>query len=231
MIRIFEEIFTQNRFIVQNFISMPTNIFALDIGRGSYYLVIFVEERILNYESVELFNSYFDEIKRLEEGYRPDMDKNLSLIVCVKRNNLFPDPILHKVIFDIEEDPYFFKKYVLTYSDTQVDLLLENKGDTPIIKHLYLVLNDDDLFQKHKNDPYEETEYNLISKLFIKLPFLNLRKMDRELVSLKQEINNSLNPCLLSLRDDLLKVKLERDKDEIAWNKLILEYIEVENCE
>lgn len=231
MIRILQKIFTENGFVVQHFTSMPTNIFALDMDRGSYYLAVFVEEKMLDYKSVELFNSYFNEIKGLDEGYRPDMDKNLSLLVCVKRRNLLPDPALHKVIFDIEEDLYFFKKYVLAYTDTQVELLIKNQGDTSIIEHLYRVLNDDNSFQEHKNDPFQENEYNLISKLFIKLPFLNLKKMDRELASLKQEINNALTPSLLSLRDGLLMLKPEDKNDEVAWRKLILEYIKVENYE
>lgn len=228
MIRILRKIFTEKGFVVQPFISMPTNIFALDMNRSSYYLAVFVEEKMLDYRSVELFNSYFDEVKKLDEGYRPDMDKNLSLIVCVKRRNLFPESVLNKIIFDIEEDPYFFKKYVLTYTDPQVkQLMKKNQGDASIIEYLYRVLNDDNSFQNHKNDPFQESEYNLISKLFIKLPFLNLIKMDRELVSLKQEINNTLTPSLLSLRDGLSMLKTEEKKDEAAWRKLILEFIEV----
>lgn len=231
MIRILQNIFMENRFVVQHFTSMPTNIFALDMDRGSYYLAVLVEEQMLGYNSVELFNSYYDEVKGLDEGYRPDMDKNLSLIVCVKRRNLLSDPKLHKVIFDIEEDPYFFKKYVLTYTDSQVELLIKNQGDISIIEHLYRVLNDDNSFQEHKNDPIQESEYNLISKLFIKLPFLNLRKMDREMASLKQEINNALTPSLLSLRNGLLNLKPEGKNDDATWHKLILEHIRVENYE
>lgn len=230
MIRILQKIFTENGFGVQHFISMPTNIFALDFDRGSYYLAIFVEERMLDHTSVELFNSYFDEVKGLEEGYRPDMDKNISLIVCVKRSGNFLDPILNKIIFDIEEDPYFFKKYVLTYTDLQVEMLLKNQSGS-IMEYLYRVLNDDNLFQEHKNDPFQNTEYNLVSKLFIKLPFLNLRKMDRELTSLKQEIINALTPSLLSLRDGLIRFQPERERDEAAWRKLILDYIKVEEYE
>lgn len=231
MIGILQKIFIENGFAVQHFISMPTNIFALDTHRGSYYLAVFVEENMLDSMSVELFNSYFDEVKELEEGYRPEMDKNLSLIVCVKRGELRPYTGLNKIIFDIEEDPYFFKKYVLTYTDSQVELLKANLGESSILEHLHRVLNDNNAFQEHKNDPLQSTEYNLVSKLFIKLPFLNLRKMDRELASLNEEINNSLTPPLLALRDELLKLKPEEKTNEAAWRKSILVHMKVEENE
>lgn len=109
-------------------------------------------------------------------------------------------------------------------------MLLKNQRGS-IMEYLYRVLNDDNSFQEHKNDPFQNTEYNLVSKLFIKLPFLNLRKMDRELTSLKQEIINALTPSLLSLRDGLLRFQPEREPDEAAWRKLILDYIKVEEYE
>ncbi|WP_342439124.1 ABC-three component system middle component 1 [Paenibacillus sp. FSL L8-0436] len=231
MIRIFNALFEENKFNVQHFISMPTNTFALDISRGSYYLVIFLDETSIDHSSVDLFNSYFDEIKGLEVGYRPDMDKNTSLIVCIKRKELHPSPVLNKIIFDIEEDPYFFKKYVLTYTESQVEIVIKNWGDSSIMEYMHTILNDEGLFQSHKTSQFLNTEYNLVSQFFIKLPFLSLRKMDRELSSLKKEIENLLTPSILTLRDELLNLRSDDKLDEETRRNLILEFIKVEKYE
>ncbi|MDU2242416.1 MAG: ABC-three component system middle component 1 [Paenibacillus sp.] len=234
MIRIINKIFEENKFNVHHFTSIPTNSFAMDNERGSYYLAIFMDENSLNDTTVDLLNSYFDEIKQLEEGYHPEMDKNLSLILCLRRENLISDLDLNRMIFQIEENPYFFKKYVLVYEDSQVELFnkkLKDYSDPTTMGYIYSVLNNENLFQEHKKDPSMDSEYSFVSKLFIKLPFLNLRKMDRNLPSLKQEINNGLSPSLLTLRDGLIDLLKEENSDENLWKESILNYIEVEKYE
>ncbi|MNV99007.1 hypothetical protein D3C71_1943240 [compost metagenome] len=99
------------------------------------------------------------------------------------------------------------------------------------MEYIHTILNDESLFQAHKASPFLNTEYNLVSKFFIKLPFLNLRKMDRELSSLKQEIKKMLTPSILSLRDELLNLRSNEKLDEAAWRKSILDYIKVEKYE
>ncbi|OZQ60556.1 hypothetical protein CA600_27890 [Paenibacillus sp. VTT E-133280] len=229
MIRLMQKLFEENDFGIRHFLHIPTNVFGLDNPRGSYYLAVFLEEDE-SYESLtaDMFNSYYDVIKGLQDGYDPQMDKNLSLLICLKRKVLEPDHKLNKIIFDIEEDPYFFKKYVLTYTELQVEKILTSLSDSGLMDYIHRILNDEAIFQSHKIRPHVESEYNLISRLFIKLPFLDLRKMDRELSNLRKDITDLLTPELLKLRDDIVHLRPKETMNEEIFRNLILKYVEVE---
>lgn len=234
MRKLIERLFIENNYTVRPFLNNST-ILASDTARSNYYLSIFLTEADVKDLVVSSLNEYFDAIKGLDEGYEPQMDKNLSMLICLKRGSLNNDSTLNKQIFDIEEDPYFFKKYVLTYTESQEDLILRNVNDTHVMTYLHTILNNEDAFQTHKKFPYHETEYNLVSKLFIKLPVLNLTIRNEELPSLKVTINNLLTPDLLQLRDDLLSLNkiedadgtAEKATDDDTLRKRLMEYVGV----
>ena len=56
---------------------------------------------------------------RENDVYVPDMDKNTSLIYCVNKD--VNSDKLDKLKVKIEDDPFYFKKYVFAYNDAQAD--------------------------------------------------------------------------------------------------------------
>jgi len=239
MIRLIENIFTENKFELRYLGPANSIILASDSKKASYYLVVFLEGPEFDEINVDQLNDYYDIVKGMEEGYEPQMDKNLSMLICVNSTTLGFANSLNKLIFDIEEDPYLFKKYVLTYTNVQLEMALQGKKGKSIMMYLHAILNDESAFQEHKKSPDNESEYNLVSKLFIKLPFLNLTKMNREIANLKESITNSLDPELLNLRNDLLHLKYvansndtdseENDTvDEETLRKRLIEYVGVD---
>lgn len=234
MRNLIERLFLENNYTVRT-ISNGANILASNKTKSNYYLSIFINDTDVQDLDVGSLNDYFDEIKQLDEGYEPQMDKNLSMLICVKRSSLEIESSLNKKIFDIEEDPYFFKKYVLTYTESQEVLLSRSFTDSDIMTYLHSLLNNEEAFQYHKRSPYHETEYSLVSKLFIKLPILNLKIRNEELPSLTDTINNLLPPELLKLRNDLLILNMIEDQngtteevtDEYTLRKRLMEYVGV----
>jgi len=232
--KLIERLFLENNYTVRPILN-DSSLLASDTAKSNYYLSIFLTEADVQDLVVGSLNEHFDAIKGLDEGYEPQMDKNLSMLICVKRSSLNNNSTLNKQIFDIEEDPYFFKKYVLTYTESQEELILRNVKDTSVMTYLHTILNSEDAFQTHKKFPYHETEYNLVSKLFIKLPILNLTIRNEELPSLKVTVNNLLTPDLLQFRDDLLNLnkiedadgETEEVPDEDTLRKRLLEYVGV----
>ncbi|NOV04313.1 ABC-three component system middle component 1 [Paenibacillus planticolens] len=208
MLRLIKGIFEENNYQIRLLEPEETIILASDSTIASYYLTIFLDGTEFDKTSVDQFNDYYGIVKGLEEGYEPQMDKNLSMLICVKRTQSGVDTAENKRIFDIEEDPYLFKKYVLTYTDLQLDMALQKTDDRGVMSYLHSLLNDEIAFQEHKQSPNSESEYNLVSKLFIKLPFLDLTKRNREISSLKDTITSSLSPELLQLRNDLFKLNI-----------------------
>ena len=121
MKEILRKIFTDNHFISVK-LSNPVQKRDLDFwacykeNAINFYLVLLMEEEELAINSViNDVSTYFDAIKSLETGYDERMDKNLSMLVCLKVKDSAVSKI-YEDVFEIEEDPYFFNKYVLLYN-------------------------------------------------------------------------------------------------------------------
>lgn len=145
------------------------------------------------------------------------LEKNLSLLVIMEVDNWSHSKEISSLIYDIEEDPYNFKKYVLTYTREQYTLLQAYidllEGD--IIPGLNSVVNNSVVFSKFKNN--EETEevliYDLVSKLFIKIPFLNLENNQQTMNKLYDEIIVGIANEDKSLWENLLMLKENSGND------------------
>lgn len=112
----------------------------------------------------------------------PSFKKNCDLI-CIHRLNVlaeFKDQ--EEEIFAIEEDPHFYKKYVLYYSIAEESALTDFTYDK-----LVSVIADKKEFLNYKENPLEASQYSFAAKTFIKLPFLELPSHQGSLVSLRQQ--------------------------------------------
>jgi len=95
----------------------------------------------------------------------PAFRKNCDLICIHHLSKLVEFKNHEEQIFEIEEDPHFYKKYVLYYSDTEVEAIKELD---------FAKLNE------------------LAAKIFIKLPFLALQTNKIELVPLRLQIEEAV---------------------------------------
>lgn len=186
----------------------------------SYYLVLYVDDIKEDFLSNEV-PIYFNSIKKLEDGYDEKMDKNLSMIVCVNTTNSKTKNITDK-IFEIEEDPYFFKKYVITYnmdSYKQLEKLFGGKESSNNM--LNRTINDTNKFLAFKKNEENETTvlYEICTKLMIKIPFLRLEKRLEKMEDLSAIINEELQQKeLFTFKDTLLN--LDENNEKISDNIL-----------
>ena len=146
--------------------------------------------------------------------------KNCDLIFIYHLDKLAEFKSHEEQIFAIEEDPHFFKKYVLYYSDAEEHAL---KGKT--YKDLKMIIADKNLFNAYKEQPLAATQYSVAAKIFIKLPFLELPFNKRELVPLRIQAEEAVSEVGLTKTyesvqklsntnvDDLIK---EMINDELA---------------
>lgn len=116
---------------------------------------------------IEIAN-YFRE----NDIYVPDMDKNTSLIYCVKRD--INSDKLDELKVKIEDDPFYFKKYVFAYSEAQADefkkLCKQHGQSTSELIQTYIL--DTENFNKFKKNGDNEKIYKLVSELLIKIPII-----------------------------------------------------------
>ncbi|NRG29990.1 hypothetical protein HRF69_23125 [Bacillus circulans] len=188
----------------------------------NYYLVLYVDDIKEDFLSNKV-PIYFNSIKKLENGYDEKMDKNLSMIVCVNTTNSKTKNITGK-IFEIEEDPYFFKKYVITYnmdSYKQLEKLFGGKESSNNV--LNRTINDTNKFLAFKKNEENETTvlYEICTKLMIKIPFLRLEKRLEKMEDLSAVINEELQQKeLFTFKDTLLN--LDENNEKISDNILSL---------
>ena len=109
---------------------------------------------------------------RENDVYVPDMDKNTSLIYCVKKD--INSDKLDKLKVKIEDDPFYFKKYVFAYSEAQADefkKLCKQHGQTAS-ELIQTYILDTENFNKFKKNGDNEKVYKLVSELLIKIPII-----------------------------------------------------------
>ena len=95
----------------------------------------------------------------------PSFKKNCDLI-CIHRLDVLAEfKDYEEEIFAIEEDPHFYKKYVLYYSIAEESALTDFTYEK-----LVSVIADKKEFIDYKENPLVASQYSFAAKTFIKLP-------------------------------------------------------------
>ncbi|WP_040205917.1 ABC-three component system middle component 1 [Neobacillus jeddahensis] len=164
-------------------------------------------------ENIQRFRSAVSE----ENGAIVGMDKNLSLLIMLKVDSLDHPPAIQSLIFDIEEDPYTFKKYILTYTGEQESLLtsLFKESGQDVTSFLYKILYDTEKFSTFKNRETNENAlvYDLVSKMFIKLPYLSIKNQHKEMDLLLNDILESFGENDRGTWDALMGLREQNGSD------------------
>lgn len=117
----------------------------------------------------------------------PAFKKNCDLICTHQIERLADFKSLEERIFAIEEDPHFFKKYVLYYSNTEQKIIKQCSYES-----LEATISDKDGFREYKEDPLAASQYSVAAKIFIKLPFLELPFTRRQLTPLRMQASEAV---------------------------------------
>jgi hypothetical protein len=174
----------------------------------------------------EQYKAVMDGFKAIvNNGDRITIEKNSSLIVLVNCTSINSISGFQQQILLFEEDPYFFKKYVVLYTDESISALIE----TPLIPALIVKVNSTQTFNLFASGGYQDqiAEYIVIMQLFIKLPFLNLDHGIETFTSLRQKIvsaldtDESLHSSILSRSEEFSQVDFSKPEDEAKINDLL----------
>lgn len=237
MINIIKSIFTESNFnIIDNLGNQKHNfkyLFANRYGENffDFYLVVELTEDELRTDDIDgMIDNFFESI--LDTYEIPGLDKNLSLLLLVERSTLQFSNSFHKVVYKYEENPFKFKKYVLPFIDEQSQILVQQSGlGHSVIDYINSVIKDKLFFSAFKQDSlslptYEAKIYDIVSKLFVKLPFLTLDIEDKTLPNLSEEIEADIS----KVDKNIIKNILAMSQESISWEE-ILNSLEVENNE
>lgn len=149
------------------------NIFKNKNVESHIFIVLqILESQLVSLSSNEEFVIEIATFFRESNIYVPDMDKNTSLVYCVE-SDIRSDK-MDRLKVKIEDDPFYFKKYVLTYSDAEANEFKKlckqyGKSSSEFIQTYIL---DADNFNKFKKNADNEKIYRLVSELLVKIPII-----------------------------------------------------------
>ena len=201
----------------------------------SFYLVNYIDltkvsndkyfEKLNELESRCVGRYNQDSLKKLlydrieDDDDKKALDKNLSAVYVIEVDDSKKFYDNRNLIYDIEESPYFFKRYILAYTKNQVNDLVDKMSKNGISLDR---INDDDLSKLVDNfDEYKKLMnnkgdgyYELLVRLFCKLPFLNFTTSNEiSIDSLDKKIEEEIKEEGLSPIYDRLLEEIYRQVD------------------
>ena len=198
-----------------------------DLKKHEYYIVMNLKkpkEEELDSLLSEDFNKIYTEVGN-SIYFNNYVSKNTTAIIFIELedlNSASNNSSLNKKILNIEESKYNFKKNIITYTEKQAKEFQELlKIEHDITASINKVIYDKDKFVEFKKDPNIDSIYNFISKLQIKIPFLALKSEEKEIESLKENIDKKLKDLNY---DKLINMIINIDDfDEVDMEKFIEE--------
>lgn len=185
-----------------------TSFYIRDSGSAIRFAVVHNLDKLIT--PAEL-NNLINQLSPEEFLRNPSFKKNCDLI-CIYRLDVLAEFKEHEEeIFDIEEDPHFYKKYVLYYSITE-----ESALNDFTYKKLVSVIADKKEFIDYKENPLVASQYSFAAKTFIKLPFLELPNHQGNLVSLRQQATEAVAEAGLSDTYSTIQQVANVNADEIV---------------
>lgn len=156
----------------------------------SYFFIAKYEEKELeDFFTSNKTDKMINELTKFSET-NEDVSKNTSLIIYVKTDDL--DVFFEnnkKIIYKIEEDEYYFRKYVIVYTDESIKEIKNSKNINESILNIVLEPGRMDKFEEKY---YEDEEYFFVMQLYIKLSFLIYEKRDEPFKSIQKRISEDL---------------------------------------
>lgn len=179
--------------------------------REEYWLVAKIDSET---DVVQEQQNFFD--KCASHIDNPALEKNTSLLIVWETSGYLPLESLKKKIMQIEEDAYFFKKYVLHYAPQQKEALQHALGEENSLKEfLSEKIIDQEIFKRYKNEKIENshtmTWESLIYRMAIKIPFISIKiESKNDLGSLEkdnQEVINKEGTQIIELNEKLFSLE------------------------
>lgn len=232
MLKLLKKIYEQDEFEIKENEENKENILFSEKEDQEYYITVQYTENEFErfYDSKKSNNliSFFEESKKS----KADIQKNTSLIVCLKLANIQEiSPSLKNMIFSVEEDEYFFRKYVIIYTENSMKNIDLNKN---IKEQLHEIIKREDMMKQYQKNYYFSEEFFLVMQLFVKLPFLPFQGDTGQFIPVEDKIKKIIKINDLDYMYDKVinfKEELKNEKSEY-FSKLTDAFLseEKDNC-
>ena len=164
--------------------------------KSETYILVFVD-RLDDKLPSDIFSLCADEL-HTSDKLTQAQKSNLSIIIVTKIENKLSD-IQKNIIYKIEESDLYYKKFVLWYSEEELKCMLAIVGNDYTPYSINNILVNKNLFERFKKCQEDNKGYSLLSRIYIKLPFLTLNELETLDKTLSEYIRESLNQLNLQL--------------------------------
>lgn len=162
----------------------------------------------INFFVCDKINQLIHEFEKIQDNR---IKKNTSLLIVVKVENLEQEYYrLKKIAMRIEEDEYYFRKYVIFYTEGGLEKL------EPCAQYLLDYIQDkgsnleESLFDKFENNMFFDDSYFIAMQLIIKLPFISLPHSNEHFETVEDRIESRIKTVELMVQErqvnDILNV-------------------------
>lgn len=194
-----------------NEVSKNNNLTFFKKEQGDYkrYIICYEIENLYDSSAINeyILNNTPDSLRELAS-----FSKNTDLIIFLRLDSLAEFKRIEKEVFEIEENVFFFKKYVLYFMKEEVDLI-ESMG----FEEMKKVLTNSQAFSEYKKYPLNPSLYSFVARIFIKLPFLELPKIKQEILPINLQVKNLIK----ELEADKIYESLKNINEETDIDSLI----------
>lgn len=185
----------------------------------SFYLIFFLQTEN---ELMELWKQnaeIFDTLKKNNEIYSSDMDKNTMCIYCLKvsEEDYCETELtgtisqLSRKIGKIEEDLNYFAKHVFLYTSKMELFAKKHIGEFDSLCWKYII---DEEFDKYKSGDKSNYKYDFLVNIFIKFPFLSFEKYQIREDKKYQTVESFIQQKIDKKIEDIMMMQEEVDKLE-----------------
>lgn len=138
--------------------------------------------------------------------------KNCTMILCCESVNILPDCILA-----VEEDPYNFKKNVITYNQAELQSWENKIVDSLSVNALNDLINGEkgELFRRFKEENRSNDYYSLLMKIVTKIPIIHYMTTEKDLYDLDAEIKKNLTGNDREIHDFIIGIDLGKSEEDI----------------
>ena len=197
---------------------------SLKLFKKGYEFFIFEHfeiDELKDFFKSEKLDHLISEFQKLDDD---KVKKNTSLFVLIKVDNVQEahKEYLNKIMA-IEEDEYYFRKYVIFYTENGLSKI---KPNTQFLLD-YIQSEDSEnksLFDKFEENMFFDDAYFIAMQLIIKLPFISLPHSDNRFEVVEDRIKNRIElESLIDKEEQVHKIldlldekKIREELDNIA---------------
>ena len=146
-------------------------------------------EKDVNFFTCEQTNNLVYEFEKIQNQ---KIKKNTSLFITVRVDNLEEDYNRFKnITMKIEEDEYYFRKYVIFYTEDGLSKI--EPSTQSLLNYIQSESSENEsLFDKFENNMFFDDAYFIAMQLIVKLPFISLPHSDNRFEVIEDRIKTRI---------------------------------------